>query len=182
MTRTTRAALLISAIACSACAAPAAQAPAVPQPAAAAASTPPVRICRCMRLCFVQKGRLVEIDIVWNPATGDTMTVDSLPITQVAPLTGEYASVAGWYVNQDTITLRGRPFRRYGMERELGINEVEKVGEYRGVGVYGEAGHPQAAMSVVYLPTRPGCQFQPYEDVDSMAAWTRERASSNPER
>lgn len=174
-----RAALLIVAIAYAACASPA---PGEPEPVAAAASTPPVGICRCMRLCFVQRGRLVEINIIWNPATGDTMTVDSLPITQVAPLTGEYASVAGWYVNQDTITLHGRPFGRYGMTRELGINEVEKVGEYRGVGVYGAAGDPQAATNVVYLPTRPGCQFQPYADVDSMAAWTRERASRNPER
>lgn len=109
--------------------------------------------------------------MVWNPVTGDTLTIDSLPITQIAPLTGEYASVAGWYVNNETITIRGRQFRRYAAPRVLGVNEVLKMGEYRGVGVYAEGA--DTAAGVVYLPSRPGCEFQPYVDVDSMSAIER---------
>lgn len=110
---------------------------------------------------------------MWNIARGEMMTKDSLPITSLAPLTGEYASVAGWYVNDKMITVRGRPFRRSGLPRQLGIDEVGKVGEYRGVGVYAEARDTASAPSVVYLPYRPGCEFPPYTHADSMAAMAR---------
>lgn len=124
-----------------------------------------------MRLCYVINGRVQEIPVVWNPRTGDTLTTDSLPITQIAPLTGEYASVAGWYVNDEPITIRGRRFRQYGQPRILGIFEVLKFGEYRGVGVYAEGA--DSAASVVYLPSRPGCEFQPYMHADSMSVMRR---------
>jgi hypothetical protein len=73
-------------------------------------------------------------------------------------------------VNDEGITIRGRPYRREARPRILAIDEVAKVGEYRGVGVYADAKDTASASRWVYLPVRPGCEFQPYGDVDSMSA------------
>lgn len=50
--------------------------------------------------------------------------------------------------------------------RVLGIREVARAGEYRGVPVYVEQGHP-ASADILYLAFRPGCAFQPYVAVDA---------------
>lgn len=122
----------------------------------------PLEVCRCMTMCLVRDGRLQEIPIRYNSRTADTLTVDSLPISQVAPLTGDYASVAGWYVENESVIFRGNRYVKYGLPRVLGINEVTKVGEYQHVGVYAEAGDTASVASVFYMPSRPGCEFQPY--------------------
>jgi hypothetical protein len=142
-----------------------------PEPAASAAPPtaartrhppPPSEVCRCLTICFVQNGRLRIENLRYNSSTGDTLTVDSLPISQLVPLTGEYASVAGWYVGGERITVRGRRYGMYGRPRVLGIDEVIRIDDYRGVSVFAEAADTASASRVVYLPTRPGCEFQPY--------------------
>ncbi|HEX2081719.1 MAG TPA: hypothetical protein VHG08_28705 [Longimicrobium sp.] len=138
------------------------QAAPAPAPAARRHPPPPAEDCRCITICFVRNGQLREVPARYNLRIGELQTVDSLPITTLAPLTGEYASVAGWYVNREPIRFRGRPYARYGFPRVLAIPEITKVGEYRGVGVYAEAADTASAARVVYLPTRPGCEFQPY--------------------
>jgi hypothetical protein len=130
-------------------------------------------MCRCITYCFVQKGVLREVPASYHIERGEMMTMDSLPISTLAPLTGEYASVAGWYVNDEPITIHGRRFRRSALPRILSTLEVLKIGEYRGVGVYAEAADTARASSVVYLPSRPGCEFQPYMNVDSIPAVRR---------
>lgn len=177
---------LLAIVLCAACAGPAAPVPAADPPAPEVVATrynPDPHPCRCITLCFVQRGALREIRVLYDTRTGDTLTTDSLPIATLAPLTGEYASVAGWYVNDEPITIRARPYRRSARPRILGINEVAKVGEYRGVGVYADAADTSSASRFVYLPYRPGCEFQPYEDADSMAERVRPQgASGNRER
>jgi hypothetical protein len=133
---------------------------------------PPEEVCRCIRICIVQRGSLLEVPVTWNPATGDTLTEDGLLFSTVAPLTAEYASLAGWFVNNEPIQFRGNRYTRYGPARVLGVNEVLKMGEYRWVGVYVEAGDTLSPPQVVFVPTRPGCEFQPYERADSRAART----------
>jgi hypothetical protein len=139
--------------------------PTAPQPPG-----PPEEECRCIRICIVQRGRLLEVPVTWNPATGDTLTEDGRPFSSIAPLIGEYASVAGWFVNNEPIRFRGNRYTRYGRARVLGINEITKVGEYRRVGVYVEVDDTSSAPQILFLPTRPGCEFQPYEREGSQAA------------
>jgi hypothetical protein len=122
----------------------------------------PTGVCRCPTLCVVERGELRQVPILYNSQTGDTLTIDRLPFSSVYPLTGEYAAVAGWYVNDEPISFRGRRYRQYGRPRVLWIMEVERVGVYRGVGVYAEAADTASAREVIYLPYRPGCEFQPY--------------------
>lgn len=164
-----RSILLLIAVLAAACGPRAAPQPSEPAPAprpasATVAQRPPIRAeaCRCMTMCIVQNGELRDIPIAYNIATRDTMTRDSLPITQVAPLTGEYASVAGWYVNGGPIRFRGRRYTQSGQPRVLGIPEVQPAGAFEGVPVFAEAGDTASAPGFVYLPFRPGCEFQPY--------------------
>lgn len=89
------------------------------------------------------------------------MTTDSLPFSSMAPLTGEYASVAGWYVNREPIGFHGRRYTMYGRPRILGLSEVERVGGIDRVPVFAAKGDT-AAHPLIYLPMRPGCEFQPY--------------------
>jgi hypothetical protein len=145
--------------------------PAVPEPPAPIATPtvarrphppPPAEVCRCMTMCIVRNGWLQEIPVRYNFRTGDTLTVDSLPISQVAPLTGEYASVAGWYVANEAITFRGHRYVKYGVPLVMGVREVARIGEYQKVGVYAERADTASVSRVFYLPSRPGCEFQPY--------------------
>ncbi|HEX2211215.1 MAG TPA: hypothetical protein VHG93_26260 [Longimicrobium sp.] len=144
-------------------------------PASSARERPPIpeEVCRCIRICVVQRGQLVEVPVIWVPATGDTLTQDSLPFSHVYPVTGEYASVAGWYLNNEPMRLRRRIYRRHAQPRVLGVNEVVRVDDYRGVPVFAEAADTASAAFVVYVPTRQGCEFQPYMNADSVARRAR---------
>ncbi|HEU0300605.1 MAG TPA: hypothetical protein VFR37_14140 [Longimicrobium sp.] len=152
---------------CAACGSRAVPAPPDPAPVPASAPAtrpyppPPAEVCRCIRICVVQRGRLLEVPVRYNTRTGDTLTMDSLPFSHVYPVTGEYAAVAGWFIHNEPITFHGVRWIRYGMPRVLGIPEITRIGEHRGVGVYLEMGQT-VPVDVIYLPTRPGCEFQPY--------------------
>jgi len=115
-----------------------------------------------IRVCVIQKGELTRVPVRYNPTSGDPTSLEGLPFSSVYPLTGEYASVAGWFVNREPITFRGHPYVLYARPRILGPHEITRVGEYRGVGVYAEAADTASAAQFIYLPTRSGCEFQPY--------------------
>jgi hypothetical protein len=55
-----------------------------------------------------------------------------------------------------------RRYVKYGLPRVLGVNEVTRVGEFQGVPIFAEAGRT-APYEVIYVPVRPGCEFQPYQ-------------------
>jgi hypothetical protein len=137
-------------------------APAPAQPvteARPAAAIPPEP--RRITICVVENGALRLVRVRYNTASGDTSTMDDLPFSSVHRLTAEYASVAGWYVNNEPIPFRGHRYLKYGLPRVLGINEIERAGEWDGVPIFIEAGDT-ASVPVLYLPTRPGCEFHPF--------------------
>ncbi|MBW3571943.1 MAG: hypothetical protein KY467_12640, partial [Gemmatimonadetes bacterium] len=78
------------------------------------------------------------------------------------PATVGYAAGATWYINNEPIMVNGRRYVRYGLPRVLGVNEVTRTAEYQGVPVFVEAG-AQGTPEVLYIPVRPGCEFQPYQ-------------------
>ena len=167
---------LIAAL-CAACGPRAVPQPPEPVPAPASApvarpSPPPPAQRRDIIICVLHRGRLLEVRALYH-LVGDTITMDSLPFSHVYPLTGEYASVAGWYVNREPIRFRGRPYTRYGYPRVVGVNELWRMGEYRGVGVYVEALELGSAPRVIYVPVNRGCEFQPYANVNSLATLPR---------
>ncbi|HYD24362.1 MAG TPA: YbjN domain-containing protein [Croceibacterium sp.] len=68
-----------------------------------------------------------------------------------------------WYINNDTVSVRGTSYVKYGLPRVLGPNEVEQYGSYKGGFFYGEAGAD--SREVLYLLTDlAGCEFQPYQE------------------
>jgi hypothetical protein len=160
-----RAVLLIAALACAACGGrrtpPVAAPPAAP---AVPAHEPPIPRLAGSRhdllYCVVRRGELVLVPLEYNTRTGDT-TYQGVPLARAFPLDSAYAEAADWFAASEPIRFDGRTFARYGDPRLLGIGEVMPVGEYRGVGVYAEAGLT-GPPAVLYLPVRPGCMFQPY--------------------
>jgi hypothetical protein len=122
---------------------------------------PPMVDNRDIRVCVVENGALREVTGQYNTATGDTM-VNGRPFSSVHPATTGYAAGATWYINNEPIMVMGRRYVRYGLPRVLGTNEVSRVADYQGVPVFAEAG-ATGTPEVLYVPVRPGCEFQPYQ-------------------
>jgi hypothetical protein len=78
------------------------------------------------------------------------------------PATTGYAAGATWYINNEPITVNGRRYVKYGLPRVLGVNEVTRTADFMGVPVFAEAG-ATGTTEVLYVPVRPGCEFQPYQ-------------------
>jgi hypothetical protein len=122
---------------------------------------PPPPAMRTLSVCVVQNGMPANVQAQYDPATRDT-TVDGRPFGQAhAAAAAPYASGAAWYIQNDQITVGGRRFVKFGTPRVLGVNDVVRAGEYQGIPVFAEAG--TARPEVVYVPVRPGCEFQPYQ-------------------
>ena len=114
-----------------------------------------------LRVCVIQDGALTEVEAQYDPATGDT-TVGGVRFSERFPATTGYAANATWFINNEPITFNGRQYAKYGLPRVLGVTEVNRIGEYQGVSVFAETG-ATGSPDVIYLPVRPGCEFQPYQ-------------------
>jgi len=135
-------------------------APVLPPPPVAV--TPPaVPEMQTIRVCVVEGTALREVEAMYNPATGDT-TVAGQAFATAFPATTGYAGGATWYINNEPITINRRRYVRFGLPRVVGVNELTRTGEYQGVGVFTEAG-ATGTPDVIYIPVRPGCEFQPYQ-------------------
>jgi hypothetical protein len=112
-------------------------------------------------VCVVQGGALQQVTAQYNTTRGDT-TYQGRPFAQAFPATTGYAAGSTWYINNEPITVNGRRYVKYGLPRVLGVNEVTRVADVQGVTVFAEAG-ATGATEVIYVPVRPGCEFQPYQ-------------------
>jgi hypothetical protein len=118
-------------------------------------------MARTIDVCVVENGALRSVQAQYTQATGDT-TVAGRPFAQAYPATApQYAGGAAWYIQNEQITVLGRRYVRFGLPRVLGTGEVTRIAEHQGVPVFAETG--AARPEVVYLPVRPGCEFQPYQ-------------------
>jgi len=119
-----------------------------------------------INVCIIDQKQLKTVVADYDPATGDTtITVNGnkRAFRQIYKATGtEYAANTTWYVNNDALIIRSRKFVKYGLPRILGTNEITRAAEYKGVGVYIEAGI-KGIPQVIYIPVRSGCEFQPYQ-------------------
>lgn len=137
--------------------------PPPPQPPAVqpVAPPPPPPTTRNIQVCVIQNGALTNVTAVYNTQSGDT-TVNGQRFSTVYPATTGYAAGATWYINNEPITVNGRRYVKYGLPRVLGVNEVTRTADFMGVPVFAEAG-ATGATEVLYVPVRPGCEFQPYQ-------------------
>lgn len=136
----------------------------VPVPIAPPPPAPPAPpAMRDVRVCVVQRGELTEVAAVVNPATGDTM-VNNRRFSEIYPAAAPvYASSAPWYIGNDSITVAGEEYVRFGVARVITPpSQLMRAGEFQGTPVFGQAGE-EAPQRVLYVPLRPGCEFQPYQ-------------------
>ncbi len=119
---------------------------------------------RKVQQCVIENGTLKTVVADYDPATGIYSIVvngTKKDFNDVYPPTGiHYAQTKSWFTNNDKIVLYGKKYAKYGLPRILGTTEISKVGEVDKIGVYAEAG--MTAYDVIYIPTRRGCEFQPY--------------------
>lgn len=160
-----RSALLLFLLASAACTrkrvvvAPA-PAPLPPDTAAAPAPATPGMIADPIRFCVVRDGHLEMVEGEVTPK-GDSLYLGQ-PIKTAFPADSTYALNARWYTNSEPLDLLGDHYLKYGLPRILGTADVVPITIFRGVSVFAEPRENPAQAEIVYLPTRPGCEFQPY--------------------
>jgi hypothetical protein len=112
--------------------------------------------------CVVRQGHLESVEVQVLSFNGDTV-YDTMPVSQAFPTDSTYALNASWYRDREPLSLLGGRYVMYGLPRILGTTDVVPVATFRGVTVFAEPGADRRWTEVVYLPTRPGCEFQPYQ-------------------
>jgi hypothetical protein len=135
-----------------------------PPPPPAPAPTPAPQP-QAIQVCVIQDGQLRTVTAQFNPATGDTtMVVDGQTrrFRDVQPGTQAYATGRTWFVQGEPIQFMNRRYVRFGLTRVIGAGELTRVGEHQGVPVFAPTGQT-TAPDVIYLPVRPGCEFQPFQ-------------------
>jgi hypothetical protein len=94
-------------------------------------------------VCVLHSGRLEAVPVFIDVTTLDTTTYRGQPFSRAFPVDSTYAGNASWYLETEP-------------------TDVVPVATFQGVTVFAEPrAHPQQP-EVIYLPTRPGCEFQPY--------------------
>ena len=135
--------------------------PVIPQPEPQPQPQPQPVQTQDIQICVLQAdGNLTTVTGTYNPTAGDT-TVNGQPFATAYPTGAQYAANATWFINNEPVMFQNRRFVKYGLPRVLGVNEVTRVGDFQGVPVFAEAG--QTRPDVIYVPVRPGCEFQPYQ-------------------
>lgn len=76
-------------------------------------------------------------------------------------LTRRYAGSEAWFARDSSITVEGRNYRKHGLPRIVGLNEISQYATYRGVPVFQELG-VEGTPEVLYVPVHASCEVQPY--------------------
>jgi len=110
----------------------------------------------------VQNGQLAQVSATFNPATGDT-TVAGTAFSTAHPATApNYAANESWFIQSDSVTFNNTQYVKYGVARNVTPNMLTSAGSVNGIPVFAESS-AQEPYQVLYVPIRPGCEFQPYQ-------------------
>jgi hypothetical protein len=116
--------------------------------------------------CVVVDRFPARVGVLARPAVGDTLYLTEQgirrPLRAAFPSPPFTASGREWFENDTTVFLAGRAYDRYGGPREIAAGVVTRVGEYRGVPLFGFP--PDGADEVpelLFIPVQDGCMFQP---------------------
>lgn len=98
---------------------------------------------------------------------GDQIVVlmgnEIVPLESVHPVNviAGYAGREGWLVRGDPLNVDGSRFARTGGERRVAAELLRRSGEHQGILLFaGDEDEPPP--DALYVPTAPGCIFQPY--------------------
>jgi hypothetical protein len=124
---------------------------------------PPPPAMTAIAVCVVEGSGLRTVQAMFNPATRDTL-VDGEPFAERYPATAPtYAAGASWFISSDTLRLSNKTYVKFGVTRRVPPEQLRSVGAVMGTSVFAES-NAAAPQSVVYVPVRPGCEFQPYAE------------------
>lgn len=123
--------------------------------------TPPAREAAA---CVRRDGALVRV-MGTEDARGDTL-VDGRPLRAVHPDTAGTATGKAW-LSGGTVRLGGTDYVTFGLPRVLQPGDAVRVGAWDGVDLYA-APDAGATPDVVYVPVRPGCEFQPFQRTEAV--------------
>jgi hypothetical protein len=154
------AALVCCAVLCGGCASRTAP----PSPAAGSPDPPPdarVEAPREIHVCVLEDGRLREVRAAYDPVSGDPL-YGGRPFRDAFPDTAGYAAGERWYLENETISWERRRYIKYGLPRILAPRELLPGGRHGGVAFFIEA-NTEGTPGIIYVPTRPGCEFQAYQ-------------------
>jgi hypothetical protein len=143
------------------CASAAEPVPEPPAPARSPERSVPIGHPHPIRVCLLWEGRLREISVSYNTATGDTV-VDGMRFSERFPDAGQYAGARRWFIDNEPIPFEGRRYTRYGPPWIMGVRMVRPVGEFDGVLLFADV-RSAGPHEVLYVPIRSGCEFQPYQ-------------------
>ncbi|HEY7769881.1 hypothetical protein [Longimicrobium sp.] len=132
-----------------------------PELPAAAPPVPAAGGAQRINLCVVENGTLRVLDAVLDPSTGDTL-VEGASIREVFANQTEYAAAKPWFVNNEPITWERRVYTKYGPPRVVSPSQLRPGGHHGGVVFFVEA-NAGATPEVIFVPTRPGCEFHWYQ-------------------
>lgn len=134
-----------------------------PQPAPLPAPIPSISIDTYhAQYCVLRNGRLESVELQIFSATSGDSTYQGNPIARAFPIDSTYALNASWYTGHEPLSLPADRYIKYGLPRVLEPTDVIPVADFRGVTVFAEPMANRERPEVVYLPVRPGCEFQPY--------------------
>jgi hypothetical protein len=112
---------------------------------------------RQVTICLVRDGELIQEVHSVDPARLDTSWNHRQP-----PLPPGYAADQEWFINNEPFRFNDRGFGKYGLPRILRFGTLKRVGFHQGVPVFAPLDGDDDPL-VLYLPVRPGCEFQPYQ-------------------
>ncbi|CAN5850904.1 hypothetical protein BH23GEM6_BH23GEM6_25050 [soil metagenome] len=138
-------------------------APLPPPPPPPAPAPAPAPATREITVCVIQDGQIRNMTATFNPATNDTMVAGQRFRDAHAATAPTYAAGVNWYVTTDQMRFNNRDYVRFGVSRLITTPaQLTRVGEFQGTPIFAEAG-ATAPYQVLYVPLRPGCEFQPYQ-------------------
>jgi hypothetical protein len=112
-------------------------------------------------VCVIAVDSIAEVTAGFDPQSNDT-TVGGHPFRVAYPFTSPpYAETAEWFGSQ-LINYKGRTFAPYAPMQIVRPKDLAKVGTFRGVPVFAEAGVTPGQEEVIFFAVRPGCVFQKY--------------------
>jgi len=137
--------------------------PPPPAPPAAPPAPPPPPAMRDISVCVVTNTGLQTVTATFNPANNDTTVAGGTRFSTQYPATAPtYAAGATWFINTDAIRLNNSEFVKFGVSRLISnAGQLQRVGEFQGTPIFAEMGATRP-YQVLYVPLRPGCEFQPY--------------------
>jgi len=103
---------------------------------------------------------------VTRSTNGDALA-DGVPFGNAYPSSyPPYVATAPWYVTGEFVRFGQRVYGRNDPPQEIASELLRFVGRYRGVPVFKVADEETVPPTIIYLPVRPGCVFQPLSAVE----------------